>query len=222
MFIFTLVQVIASDRRSLPRPAHSSSQIFPITSLYQIFCRWHLWAVILLFCFCDIFFILYVWIFLTLLPSFISPCFWYFDISEDFYSSSDSIGGFHFNQSHISTWYLYCYSSVTLTLWLFFGRNIKNVALEVNKSSQSVLRGTRMCGTRFTSIYSTVSETFYTKPQMWTSRWRQRKSQGITKITHVVLSYNSLSLHVHVGLNLCVLLLLCVMCMMKNKRTNLL
>lgn len=84
MFIFTLVQVIASDRRSLPRPAHSSSQIFPITSLYQIFCRWHLWAVILLFCFCDIFFILYVWIFLTLLPSFISPCFWYFDISEDF------------------------------------------------------------------------------------------------------------------------------------------
>lgn len=168
-----------SDRRLLPLPAHSSSQLFPITSSYQIFCQWHfLW--LLLHPLRPGRGIPPSWRCFLLYFSLLEGLFSTFDISEDFYSSTVSIGGFHFNQSHISTWYLYFYSSVTSTLWLFFGHKIKTISLEINNSSQSVLRGTRMCGTSFKSIYSTVSETLYTKPQMWTSRWRQTKSQGIT------------------------------------------
>ncbi len=37
----------------------------------------------------------------------------------------------------------------------------------------------------FMAIHPIVVETFHSKPQMWTSCWHQRKSQGITKVMRI-------------------------------------
>ncbi len=50
------------------------------------------------------------------------------------------------------------------------------------KFLQFTLRGNMNVGTRFHPI---VIEKFHSKPQMWTSRWRERESQGITKVIRI-------------------------------------
>ena len=55
--------------------------------------------------------------------------------------------------------------------------------LELPKLLHFVLRVAWMCAARFPAIHPTLAEAFHSKPQLSTSRWHQRGSQGLTGAT---------------------------------------